>query len=66
MTQMTPAYIARAAENRARQRRGPYGPAIEDVARIHRHFMSHLRVKEQTAAMLALAVVLAIDPEEEL
>lgn len=66
MAHTTPADIARAAENRARQRLGIYGSAIEDVARIHRHFMSHLRVKEQTAAMLALAVVLAIDPEEDL
>lgn len=63
---MTPADIARAAENRARQRLGPYGPAIEDIARIHHRLMDLLRVPEQTAAMLTLAVVLAVDPEEEL
>ena len=66
MAPATPADIARAAENRAHQRLGIYGPAIEDIARIHHRLMDLLRVKEQTAAMLALAVVLAIDPEEEL
>lgn len=66
MAQMTPADIARAAENRVRQRLGVYGPAVEDVARIHHRLMDMLRVPEQTAAMLTLAVVLAVDPEEEL
>ena len=66
MTQMTPADIARAAENRARQCLGIYGPAVEDIVRIHHRLMDLLQVPEQTAAMLTLAVVLAVDPEEEL
>ena len=67
MPSVTPGDVARnTEESRARRFLGTFAPAAKDVARIYGHFLSELRVPEQTAAMLTLAVVLAVDPEEEL
>ena len=68
MAPINPGDVARKTrESQARRLLGGFAPAVEDVERIFHHFDTQSTVTtSQTAALLTLAVVLTIQPEEDL